>query len=266
MKQHLKQGIIFSNTMLYLLALTAAVGLKYHYSNATSDDLIWILYPTAVLVEHITGFHFIREAHAGFINYSSGILIAPSCSGVNFLIITFCTVFFSFAHHVRSLRLRWLWLGISLSSAYLLTIVVNSLRIIVAIFLIDNNVHYGWLTSDRIHRIEGAVIYFSILSIFYIIMRRIIIPRDPPDREEKSRTISGKVPIAAIPLFWYLLVALASPIVTGNYRQCGLLFIEHVWMVGLSCLSVFLAIQLIQLFSKRILFKTKKNMTSRLYI
>lgn len=258
MKSGLKQNIKLAGMLLYFFGLTVAAGLKYYYSNASADDLLWILYPTAVSVEHMTGLHFIREAQSGFINYSKEICIAPACSGVNFLIISFCMVFFSFVRQIHSQGLRWLWLVISLSGSYILTVIVNSVRIVISIFLIDNNIHYGWLTSARIHRLEGVVLYFLFLSIFYIVIKRIIVLRNRSDKEGNIRDVvcgSHKVSEAAVPLFWYLFVTLTIPLVNGSYQQQGMLFIEHSLMVLFSCLSIFLLIHWMRLYSKMILIK-----------
>ena len=45
----------------YLLALLLAYGLKTHYSRATSEELGWMLTPTAAAVEHLSGLEFERE-------------------------------------------------------------------------------------------------------------------------------------------------------------------------------------------------------------
>ena len=258
MRSVLKQKINLASILLYFFGLITAAGLKYYYSNASADDLFWILYPTAVSVEYMTGLHFIREAQSGFINYSNGICIAPACSGLNFLVISFCMVFFSFVRYIHSQGLRWLWLVISLSGSYLLTVMVNSVRIVISIFLIDNNIHYGWLTSARIHRLEGVVLYFLFLSIFYIVIRKMIVLHNRSDKEVNICDVvpgSYKVSAAAVPLFWYLFITLAIPLVNGSYRQQGMLFIEHFFMVFFSCLAIFLLVHWMRLYSKMILIK-----------
>ena len=46
------------SSILYVIALLIAVGLKYHYSHARSDDLVWILSPTAGMVEYMSKIQF----------------------------------------------------------------------------------------------------------------------------------------------------------------------------------------------------------------
>ena len=94
-----------------MVVLLMAVGLKYHYSHARSDDLGWILGPTAGGVEYISGIDFEKEDGAGFVNRANRIIIAPSCAGVNFLIIAFCMAAFSGLHHLKSSGLKIFWIG-----------------------------------------------------------------------------------------------------------------------------------------------------------
>ncbi len=86
---------LLRNSIFYILALLIAWGLKYHYSRSGSDELAWVLAPTAGLVELISGIQFENEAHTGFVSQGSRIIIAPACAGINFLIIAFCMATFS---------------------------------------------------------------------------------------------------------------------------------------------------------------------------
>jgi exosortase K len=95
---------ISQNGMFLFLTLVLAVSLKHHYSEAGSEDLAWILRPTAWLVEHIGKIRFEEEAHTGFVNYSRRIVIASACAGVNFLIIALCMAAFSGLHHLQRRR------------------------------------------------------------------------------------------------------------------------------------------------------------------
>jgi len=166
---------ILQNGIFLLLALFFAVGLKYHYSKAGSEDLAWILRPTAALVEQISGIPFEEEADTGFISRSHWVIIAPTCAGVNFLIIAFCMAAFSGFHHIEHKRGKILWLSAGMVSAYLLTIFVNTLRIILSIYAYDADIYSGWLTPQRMHRLEGVIIYFFFLCLFYRIMKKAVV-------------------------------------------------------------------------------------------
>jgi len=247
--------LVLQNAIFYLFALMIAIGLKYHYSRAGSDDLIWILGPTAELVEQIGGIPFESEAGAGFVNHKLRVIIAPACAGVNFLIIGFCTAVFSSLHYFKPIRAKIAWLTISALSAYLLTIPVNALRILLSIYVYDADIYSGWLTAQRMHRLEGVVIYFFFLCLFYRIimkathhyLRTTAKKRDTGFR--RNLTLCGDnhwSRAGLIPLIWYGLITLGIPLINAAYSKNGFRFIEHCGMVICGCLMVLTAIFLIQ--------------------
>ena len=250
------KNLVLQNAIFYLLALLIAFGLKYHYSRAGSDDLIWILGPTAKLVEHIGGIPFESEAGAGFVNHKLRVIIAPACAGVNFLIIAFCMAAFSGLHCFKRVRSKISWLTISALSAYLFTIPVNALRIILSIYVYDADIYSGWLTAQRVHRLEGVVIYFFFLSLFYRIILKATHHYLRKTAEKRSNgihrnlTSSDDIRRASagwIPLFWYSLITLGIPLINAADSKNGIRFAEHSWMVITGCLMVIVALFLIQL-------------------
>ena len=158
--------LVLQNGIFYVLALFIVLGLKYHYSRAGSEDLVWILGPTACLVEHLSGIQFEGEANAGFINRRYRVIIAPSCAGINFLIIVFCMTMFCGIHVIRHFGSKLLWLAASLACAYISTLAVNTLRITASIYSYNADIYFGWITPAKGHRLEGAVIYFFFCACF----------------------------------------------------------------------------------------------------
>jgi exosortase K len=249
------KDLVLQNAIFYLLALLIAIGLKYHYSRAGSEELIWILGPTAKLVEHIGGIPFESEAGAGFVNHKLRVIIAPACAGVNFLIIAFCTAVFSGLYNFKRIRAKIVWLTISLLSAYVLTIPVNALRILLSIYVYDADIYSGWLTAQRVHRLEGVVIYFFFLCLFYRIIMKAThhylrtTAKKRVSGFQWNLTLSGDnhwVRAGLIPLFWYGLITLGIPLINAAYGKNGFRFIEHSGMVICGCLMVVAAIFLIQ--------------------
>lgn len=235
-----------------MVVLLIAVGLKYHYSNARSDDLGWILAPTAGVVEYISGIAFEKEDGAGFVNRANRIIIAPSCAGVNFLIIAFCMAAFSGLHHLKSSGLKIFWLGNSAAWAYVLTIAVNAFRIVASIYMYKADIYYHGLTPERLHRIEGVFIYFFFLCLFYVTLDRII-RFCTQDRERKQKKwirrhsdSIGSGHAAFIPLFWYLFISLGIPLLNRAYHKNGPQFVEHCLVILSVCMVVFLVVFLIQ--------------------
>ncbi len=244
-----------SNGIFYTLALFAAYCLKSHYSRAGSDDLLWILAPVAGLIECFSGIHFIYEANSGYISQAQGIIIAPACAGINFLIIAFGMSVFTGIRHMSTTAQRFVWLALCAVSAYALTIGVNSLRILISIF-IYNSFSYGeWLTSERCHRIEGVVIYFFFQCIFYFIIRRIATghaKRKYPKYQWGGKDSITKKSIAPlicsglVPLGWYLGITVFFPFLNAAHRHNLRLFGEHCGVVAITSMIIFGIIMLVR--------------------
>ena len=161
--------------VVVLLTIVLAYGLKHHYSTATAEELGWMLRPTAVMVGALTGSPFAAETHTGFVSKELRFILGPSCAGVNFFIVAFCTAIFGLVRSVRTVRGKlFLFLG-SLASAYAVTLLVNTVRILAGIALHVHDVSFGWLDTERIHRIEGIFVYVLFLCASYTIARRFLL-------------------------------------------------------------------------------------------
>lgn len=217
-----KGNMSIQEMIVYALVPLMALALKYGFARAGSGGLLWVLAPTACLAEALTGIPFVHEPPLGFINTAHGIIIAPVCSGINFLILSLCMVFFSFAgrHAGPGRKLRWL--ALSVIVAYAATVGVNAVRIAISMPLICNDVHYGWLTPERVHRMTGIFVYCSGLFGLYFVMDCV-----PGRVHRKENSWYRKNNIILAPLFWYLLITVGVPLVTGSYRAYGERFTEH---------------------------------------
>ncbi|MGD8992402.1 MAG: exosortase K [Desulfobacterales bacterium] len=274
----LTQSKIFirGNWIFLLLTLLVALGLKYHYSQARSDDLVWILGPTAVLVEQLSGIDFEKEARTGYANNEHRIIIAPACAGVNFYIIAFCMAVFCGIPVMGPLRSKALWLAAGLIAAYLLTLVVNALRIILAIYLYDMDMYSVWLTPRRVHRLVGTVIYFFFLYLFYRIIKKGLqgyrrkalaacVPVSRPTMFFKPGSANRLALAGLVPLFWYSLITLVVPLLNGAARDSGARFVEHSGMVVIGCLIVLVAVFLFQLGWRRLGSPIKRLAVKKIY-
>lgn len=203
--------VMKKNLIFYLLAILAILAVKIFYRTADSEALSWILTPTTWWVEILSGISFERIAHVGYVSHEYRFIIAPSCSGVRFLLIAFVMMVFSFTHQMDSWKKRIYWLGFSVLFSYVSTIFVNGIRITVSIYLpmlVKNDILPGWLTAERLHTIIGTVIYFSMLfGIFYLV---------------KSICNHFAVHTAkrfAAPVFWYFVMVLGVPFLGRLYRN-----------------------------------------------
>ncbi len=171
-KKYLQRVFSLSNIIFFTVVFIWAYALKYHYSTAETDDLKWILAPTATLVEIVTGKTFFFDNMKGYVNYNYMVSIAKPCAGVNFLIIAFCMSAFNIFLKVRSTTAKYFALPGSFIVLYLVTIFANTIRILIAIFLYTSNLSFGSFTPETLHRLEGIVIYFIILFMLnYIILK-----------------------------------------------------------------------------------------------
>lgn len=214
----------------YAATAALALALKYQYSRAAVDDLLWIMGPTAGLVSRLTGLAFVHDPSWGFVNHGLGIAIAPACSGVNFLIIGFCMAAFSFTHTFEKMTEKFVWIGASLASAYLLTLGVNTLRIGLSILTLSHDIHLGWLTAERLHRMEGIGVYFFCLCVYYRWLYHFMYAQPRQKGGPGWQDFRD-----GWPLFWYLAMAIGVPLFTGNFQDHPLRFLEHGLTVLLVC-------------------------------
>jgi exosortase K len=200
----------------WVTALLAAYGLKLAYSRASAGDLAWILGPTARAVGVLRGetLSFIPDG-PGSGWAGPGYVIAPACAGVNFMILALTVSVLGFSHrlHSRPVRLAW-WLS-SLGGAYVLTIAVNTLRIVAAVELYRLGPVAG-LDAGQLHRLLGTVIYLGALLALHTGLDRVFL----------GKGISAGILVVGI----YLGMTLVVPLLSGHP---GGQFAEHAMMVSL---------------------------------
>ncbi len=210
MKEKLNRQSIVQGLVVLLIAVT----LKLYYSTASADELRWILAPTTVLVELISGTAFTFEAHAGYLSSDRSFLIAPACAGVNFLITAFLMLMASKLLKEHSAGKIWRFIPVAALIAYLVTLVANTVRIALALPLRQVPDMY-WLNPDQLHRVEGIVVYFSFLLLLYVVSETI--------SAGKSAKLLQQ---SLLPLLIYYAVTVGIPLANGGYRQ-GVSFWEH---------------------------------------
>ena len=241
---------LFQNIILCLTALCMAWGLKYHYSIALADNLKWILAPTAALVQIFIGHPFYFEANTGYINHDLQIIIAPACAGVNFLLAVFCMSFYCGIFKLSGFKKKGIWLAGCTAGAYITTISVNAVRIRISIAMISAGIHAGWLTPQRVHRITGILIYFFFLSVFYLIIQKIILQiqagdlnksaQNPRPKKAKNR-IGRLIHIGILPLVCYWIIAIVVPWLNAAHEKDPAGFTEHCLTVGICSVSICLS-------------------------
>jgi exosortase K len=195
-------------------ALTVVVAGKQFYRDASANDLRFILAPTAQLVSWVTGHEFAYEAGQGWINIDVMFVIAPVCAGVNFALAAFLALTLGGLAGMTSLRTTAKRLALAALLAYAGTLVVNTIRISIAVEL----------HRPDIHRAQGIAVYLAGLCGLYALARSI-----------EGRKLRGAYWFA-IPLCAYILITLVMPLANGAARRDD--FLPHATAVLATCFAV----------------------------
>jgi len=157
------------------LALAAAAliafGLKQHYAGARADDLAWILGPTATLVGAMTDATFRWQPQEGYFSRERLFLIEKSCAGINFMLAAFGMLVIATLPRVGSGASAARVVGVSLLASYAAAVMVNAVRIAIAMWLAAHPVTP--LSAADMHRLEGIVVYFGGLVLLYELAQRV---------------------------------------------------------------------------------------------
>lgn len=258
-----KHRIPVQNLVFYMTGAFLILGLKCYYRGAGCDSLRWILGPTARWVQLLSRIPFTYMPGTGYVNHSLRLLIAPSCSGVRFMIILFATLVFSFTPVIASsktdggsgpLRLPcrtfrmpdtvrpwargFCWIAACGILSWLLTVFVNGLRIIAAIYLPPYleaaGLMDGALTQDRLHTLIGVVIYFIALLTVYRLIGRLV------QRRPERAFLPALLRKCAPPVFWYFAFTLGLPLLNRAGRGNAAEFTEFAALVLGCCAAILL--------------------------
>ena len=192
------------------LAIVAlcALALKQYYSTASANDFRWILAPTTLLVELLSGRSFEFESYTGYMSSDHRFVIAVPCAGVNFLIMAFVMLALRQLWRAGFESVSWRFLPTSMAFAYVATLIANTVRICVALEIQRRSVEVSWLTANQLHRLEGIVVYFGFLMLLFVVMER-----------------RGSLKTWLFPLAIYYAMTLGLPLVNGSFYRAA--FWEH---------------------------------------
>lgn len=253
----------------YLLALLLILGMKYGYGKADSEELLWILAPTCWWVRFLSGIPFQWIPDVGYVSHSARFIIAKSCSGVQFMMVSIAALVFSFLHRKKTLGQAGRWMLDAVGISYFYTIFVNGLRILMSIYLphLFNGLIFpdGWLTKDRLHSIIGIAVYFTALFILYQLAdQKTHLPdqkthlSDQKTQPDRQRIIRMGLNRYLMPLFWYFFMVLGLPFLNGAAWADRQGFFGYARLIGLVCLSLVLLFNLFHLLAKRVFPKLSK--------
>ena len=159
--------------VVLLVAAFVAYTLKRHYSEAGADALWWILAPTASVVSLVTGSIFTHVPGEGYLSTERLFLIEKACAGINFMIAAFALVTFALRHRAKTVRTGSGVLGAAILASYGAALIVNTARIIVAMWLVSHPVAPSIATAADVHRLEGITVYFAGLVMLHELVKRV---------------------------------------------------------------------------------------------
>jgi exosortase K len=154
-------------------AVLIAWGLKRHYAAARADDLWWILSPVAQLVGVMTRTSFALQPGEGYFSRDRLFLIEKSCAGINFMIAAFGMLVLALLHRVGSRFSAARVLSVSLLASYSAAVLVNAVRIAIAMSLGAHPPALSAFSAADVHRVEGIMVYFGGLVLLYELVRRL---------------------------------------------------------------------------------------------
>jgi exosortase K len=156
-----------------VVVLAVVIAGKQYYRAASAEDLRWILAPTVQLVSWTTGGNFMYEAGPGWVDPQIRFIIAPPCAGVNFALAAFLALALGGVMGMVSLRTTAIRLAGAAALAYVATLVINTLRITIAVAMHRGTLEIGGLDRAEAHHVEGIVVYLAGLIALYAIARAI---------------------------------------------------------------------------------------------
>lgn len=250
--------------VLYLAGLVLLLAARYFCSRADAKQLRWILAPTAWLVQTFGHIPFSWEARLGYVSHAYRFILAPSCSGLQFMLIGAATLFFSFLHRMETKKEKLGWTMSSLMISYLFTLSVNSLRVILSVhlplLLEETGIFRTWLTKERFHTAIGVLVYFPALLLLYQTAHACLDTRRPespmaslpgtglPKRPRQGRTAASfikQVRRYVPPVFWYVSMVLGIPLLSQLRQSTGNAFWSYALLVTVLCLLILLLFGLI---------------------
>lgn len=215
---------------LYLAVIVVILVMRHFGRTSDTDTLKWILAPTARWAGILGGISFEYLPHQGYVNHGYQFLIAASCAGIRFMLLTFLMLVFLPVHENSCQRKgvrqgRCVQIVYNLALSYFFTVFVNGVRIVLAVrlpILLDKlHLWAGWLTPDRLHTLIGTVTYFTALCVLYLIIT---------STTERNRLL--------VPVFWYLLIVLALPFAKRVWYREWTGFGEYALLIIGVCMAV----------------------------
>jgi len=217
------KAAVRENAPALAVSLALALATKDAFSRLGPDELRWMTWPTQALIGLATGIDFTWEAGYGYVSLAHRLVIAKSCTGVNYLLAVFGLLAVTLVPAVAGQARKLAAVAGVAAAAYGVTIVVNATRITAGLAIHEAGWEAGWLTPARVHRLAGIAVYLtSLLAVHAAAVR-----------------VQAGTPGTAwfAPLVAYGAVTVAIPLANGALLARPWLFAEHCAWIALVTLG-----------------------------
>jgi len=163
------------NYPYYLTALGLFVLLKLGFTVADNDSMAFLLRPINSAIELLTGSKAIYFPDKGFYHERLDVLIDKSCSGFNYLLLSFVMLVFLTVKYTTKQISKACMVPVSMLAAYVLTIFANTSRIFISIVIEHKNIHFLQEHQAVLHEAIGVLTYLSFLVLTYLLTEKYLI-------------------------------------------------------------------------------------------
>lgn len=165
--------------LYYLIALGLFIFLKYGFTLANNDDLVFLLKPTNYLISLITDSNATYVSENGFIHHQLNIIIDRSCSGFNLWLISYMMLTFLGLRYFKSNYQKILVIPVALLIAYILTIIANTSRIFASIIIQNQATNFQFISPSILHESIGIITNLSFLILVYFLVNKFLYKMKP---------------------------------------------------------------------------------------
>jgi len=159
--------------IFYLISILSFVMIKFSYTAMDVAGLSFLISPTDYFVSILTNSYGVFIQQLGYYHQDLNITVEKSCSGFNFLSLSFLIIYCSSVSYLKSLKSRCLAFPVSFLFSWLLTIFVNTSRISTSIF-ISKSITVPKQYQAFIHQAEGIFIYLLFLILSYRLINHLL--------------------------------------------------------------------------------------------
>jgi exosortase K len=149
--------------------------MKFGFTLAENNDLTFLLKPTDKLVGLLTGSQSVYLPESGYFHEHLNVIIDKSCSGFNFWILCFLLFTYLTVKYFDRTISKILTIPTVLIGAYLMTIFVNTSRIIASIVVQTQTKNIFLNQQHIIHEAIGIITNLSFLILAYRLIEKILI-------------------------------------------------------------------------------------------